>query len=323
MPRVVERNRNATRIEDLVVEVNPFGTTWYVDPTNGNASNTGKDPNDAFAAIASAISAASAGDTIILAPGTHEVDVSVSALVPKANMRFKAAVPSYGGAPSVVIVADADDGADLITIDVDGVVFEDIEFKLVAGGTTALRLLSIAQTTAVRGAVFINCWFNLNSVDAASVFAMALNDATNAITGLVLTNCRFTGGDATTNQTIYIQVGVGGIPSTLVENCIFELDSADGDAKAFSFIDPGAAAKSYGMTIRDNDFIGPSDGGGDAVPIEFALAMTEDEIVGIIRTNFFSNCLATPITQDEVNGSIVRNYVGDDATGGTLVDPGT
>lgn len=304
--------------------MNPFASTWFVQATgSGSDDASGQTADTALNTIARAIALGSAGDVIILAPGTHTVDVSTAALIPLADMQFVAAIPPMGGKPSTIITHDADDGANLITLDVDGVGFYGIEFLLVAGGTTALTLFDVAQTTAVNGLVFKDCWFNLNSVDASGVTGLTIDDATNATTGLVMKNCRFTGGDATTNQSIYIDIGVGGIPDALIEECIFKLESADGDALALNFADPGAAGGSYAMAIRNNDFIGPSDGGADAVPIVFASAMTEDEIVGIIRTNFFSNCSATPITQDEINGSIVWNYVGDDATGGTLVDPGT
>lgn len=306
----------------LTGAVNPFGDVWFVDSTNGSNGNKGTSTDRPFETIAKAISAGSTGDTIILSPGTHSVDVSDSALVPKADMQFVAAVPPLGGKPNTIITHDADDGVNLVTVDVDGVGFHGIEFLLVAGGTTALTLFDVAQTSAVSGLVFKDCWFNLNSVDASGVTGLTIDDATNATTGLVFKGCRFIGGDATTNQAIYIGIGVGGIPDALIEGNIFKLESADGDALALNFADPTAAGGSYGVTVRNNDFIGPSDGGGDAAPIVFASAMTEDEIVGMIRTNYFSNCSATPITQDEVNNSIVRNYVGDNATGGTLVDPG-
>ena len=301
-----------------------FGDTWYVDGTNGNDSYSGKSPGQAFATLAAARSASSAGDTIIIAPGTYTVDVGSASLAPKANQHWVAARPSGGGAPSVVIIADADDDANAaVAIDVNGVIFEGIEFKLIAGGTTALYPVDAAQTTAVRGLVFIDCWFNLNSVDAAGVMACRFNDATNAITGLVMLGCRFIGGDGTTGQISYIQVGVGGIPDALIEKCTFVLESADADCYGLDFLDPGATAKSYGFVVRHNDFIGPVDGGEDGVGVFFAAAMTEKEIQGIIRENFFSYCSATPITVDKANKSVVNNYVGDDATGGTLVDPGT
>lgn len=307
-----------------VVDANALGDIIFVDGTNGSDGNDGNSRQHPVQTLARALAVSAAGDTIIIAPGTYTVDVGTASLAPKANQTWAAARPSLGGAPNVVIIADADDSANApVAIDVNGVVFRDIECKLVAGGTTALYCVDAAQTTAVRGLVFEDCWFNLNSVDASGAYACRFNDATNAITGLVMRRCRFVGGDATTNTSTYVIVGVGGIPDALIEGCQFKLESVDGDAVGISFGDPGAAAKSYGVVIRDNDFIGSSDGGDDAVGIFFAGAMTEDEIVGIIRTNYFGNCSATPITIDKANASVVLNYVGDDATGGTLVDPGT
>jgi hypothetical protein len=303
--------------------LNPFGDTWFVAASGGSDGNKGTDTSRPFATIAKAISKGAVGDNIILGPGTHSVDVSSAALTPLADMQFIAAIPPMGGKPSTIITHDADDGANLVAVDVDGVGFHGIEFLLVAGGTTALTLFDVAQTTAVNGMVFNECWFNLNSVDASGVTALTVDDATNATTGAVFRNCRFVGGDATTNQAVYVDVGVGGVPGCLFEGNVFELESADADCLAFNFADPGAAGKSYALTVRNNDFIGPKDGGGDGIPIVFAAGMTEDEIVPIFRTNFFSGTAATPITQDKINTGIVWNYVGDDATGGTLVDPGT
>lgn len=323
MVRVVARQRDSWKIDNLYIAPNIFGTTYYVDVTSGVDTNTGKDPNDAFKTLGQVRSASSAGDTVVIAPGTYTIDVGSASLAPKADQKWVAANPSLGGAPSVIIVADADDSANTpVAVDVDNVYFEGIEFKLVAGGTTALYCVEAAQTTAVRGLVFKDCWFNLNGVDAV-VIACRFNDASNAVTGLVMKNCRLIGATATTNVATLVQVGVGGIPDALIEDCVFAVQSNDGDAVAISFLDPGAAVKSYAMTIKNNDFIGPSDGGGDGVPVVIAAGTTEDEIVGIIRTNFFSNCSTAPVTIDKINNSVVRNYNGDNDTGGTLVDPGS
>ena len=193
--------------------------------------------------------------------------------------------------------------------------------KLITGGTNALFILDAAQTTAVRGLVFEDCWINMNAVDAAGCMGLRFHDATNAITGLVMRRCRFVGGSASTNQCSYMQIGVGGCPSALFEDCIFEMEGSDGDAHGVHFLDPTTAKASYGVTVRNCDFIGPKDGGGDGIGI-FIAGGTEDEIVGSFRTNYFSNCTAA-ITFDKINNSIVRNYEGDDATGGSIVNPGT
>jgi len=291
------------------VQVNQFGKMYFVDGTNGSDNNGGLTPASAFATLAAARSASAAGDTVIVAPGTYTVDVGTASLAPKANQTWMAGMPALGGAPTVIIIADADDNANApVAVDVDGVVFRDLEFRLVAGGTTALYCMDAGQTSAVRGLTFDGCWFNMNSVDGAGVIAARFNDGTNAITGLLMRNCHFIGGDATTNQSVYIDVGVGGLPDGLITGNSFALESADGDALAIRFLDPGAAAKSYAVRIIDNLFIGASDGGDDAIPIEFAGAMTEDEIVGVIADNTFAHCGPEPITLAKMDGGIVNNW---------------
>jgi len=318
------RQRDSVQVDHLYVSPNIFGNVWYLDGTNGASGNSGRDPLAAKSTIAQVVSVSAAGDTVVVAPGTYTVDVGTAAMLPTANQYWRAAqLPAPGAAPTVIFTQDADDNvAPIVSVDVNGVIFEGIEFKLVAGGTTALYLIDAAQTTAVRGLSFENCWFNLNGVDAA-VKALKLDDATNAVVGMTLRNCRFVGGSGTTSQVDYIQVGVGGLESSLAEHNIFELESADADCYGFHFADPGATAKSYGCVIRNNDFIGPVDAGEDGVGVFFAAAMTETEIVSLIRTNYFAYCSATPVTIDEMNKGVVNNYVGDNDTGGTLVDPGT
>jgi len=304
---------------------NPFGTTYFVDYTNGSDGNKGKSTNKPFKTIQQVLDVGSAGDNVILSPGTHYIDTGTDgAMVPLADMSFIAAIPPCGGMPSTVITADADDLAAMVTVDVDGVSFHGIKFLLVAGATTAVDLFDIAQTTAVNGLVFQDCWFDLNSCDHATAImrALAIDDGTNATTGLVVKNCRFLGGDATTTEAEYIVTGVGGIPDALIEDNVFCLQSDDGDAVGINIGDPGAGDKNYAMLIRNNDFIGAMDGGADSVGIKFG-GLDELEVIGSIRTNYFAYCSATAVTIDKMNKGVVWNYVGDNATGGTLVDPGT
>ena len=302
--------------------LNPFGDSWFVS-TAANASdgNSGKDTVHAFATVAKALSKGAAGDNVILSPGTHSVDVSVAALIPKADMQFLGAISPLGGKPSTIITHDADDGAVLVTLDVDGTGWHGIEFLMVTGSTTAVDLFDVSQTTAVNGLAFSDCWFNLNQVDHATaiVRAIAVDDGTNATTGMVIKNCRFTGGDATTTESEYIVVGVGGIPAALIEGCIFECMSVDGDAIGVNFEDPGALT-SYGVTIRNNDFIGPTDDGNDCVGIVIASAADDDEVIGMMRANFFSSAAANPITKDQGSSSQIENYR-DDGAGGAIFDP--
>ena len=320
---ITNRRRESSIVSDFNILKNVFGKTVHLDVTNGNASNKGTGPRDAVLTIKQALALSAVWDDLLFAPGTYPVDVSDGSQAPLAFQHWVSAIQSVpGGMPSVIIVADADDDVnELLEIDVDGVILEGIEFKLVAGGTTALHLIGAAQTTAVRGLTFLNCLFNLNGVDAL-VVGLNFTDATNAITGLSMRVCRFTGLTATASIPVAISIGIPGIPGADIQDNVFENDDAAGLGDAFLFADPGGAAKSYGMKIANNDFIGPSDGGGDCVPIVFDSNMTEDEIVGIIRTNWFSNCTVA-ITIDKVNNSIIRNYEGTNGTGGLIVNPGS
>jgi hypothetical protein len=49
--------------------ISPFGKTWFVDSVNGSDANLGTASNQAFATLAKAVTSASAGDSIIVAPG--------------------------------------------------------------------------------------------------------------------------------------------------------------------------------------------------------------------------------------------------------------
>jgi len=54
------------------------GVIYYVDPTNGNDGNDGKDPHNAVATITHAIDIASAGDAVQLLAGTYNEDVDIN-----------------------------------------------------------------------------------------------------------------------------------------------------------------------------------------------------------------------------------------------------
>ena len=302
---------------------NPFGTTWFVDATNGNDDNTGRREDDAFATIAKFISSGADGDKVVLSPEDHSVDVSVAALIPKARMQFLGSIPAHGGMPSTIISVDADDGDDMITIDVDGVYFKDIMFQHFLNAGTAVRLFDIAQTTAVNGLVFIDCWFDMNSADVSGGTALNVDDATNLTTGMVLKNCRFTGGDATTNaNNQYIDIGVRGLVQCLLERCVFGCEGTDDDYVAIRFADPSTTGRGYGLVINECFFIGPTDG---AVTMTFIVVTGGDsgEFPFLITNCRASYSTALWATQDKLDEALIENYRGDLTAGGTKLIPGT
>ena len=50
---------------------------WYVNAKQGSDSNDGRSPATAFKSLLRAVDAASAGDTILIAPGAYDQDLPV------------------------------------------------------------------------------------------------------------------------------------------------------------------------------------------------------------------------------------------------------
>lgn len=261
---------------------------------------------DLFTTIGDAISASTAdrGDVIIIGPGTYTI---TSALVPKANTSFVAAVQSSARKPSVIVTGNI---ADVVQVDVDGVYFEGIEF--LAAGNTADNLVDVADAAAVAGLTFKNCVFN--GADKTTVVGINAADATFAVTGLTVTNCLFRDLTGTC-----LNIGVKGMPYAYIGYNQFAIDVNGGTGIALA--DTTAFATGKGYVIEHNDFTG-FDATADEVGI--TIAGTEDTTgAGIIRNNYFAYLAAAAVTIDKLSKSEVNNYVGDAATGGTLVDPGT
>ena len=304
------RQREAVQIDNLHVSPGVFGRTYYVDGTNGSDSNTGLDPNSAFATLGAARTASSAGDTIVIAPGTYTQTAAAQTLTPKANQVWLAAIPNGGGTPTVIITGTAE--AVVVDVAVDGVVFQGILFQ--ADHNDVTELVRVAQGAAVDGVSFIDCWFDGNS--KTTVNGISADHATQAVTGLYVKRCRFILCD------VGIDIGVAGMPKALIEDTIFDMQDAGGGDVGIALADTTALATGYGFVIRNNDFLGAIDAGADSVGI--TVAGTENTTaIGVIRGNFFAFCAASAITIDKISQSEIQNYYGDVATGGTLVDPGT
>lgn len=293
--------------QGAIPESNVFGKTWYVDGTNGSDNNTGTRPNRAVATIGKAATTlGAAGDNIIIGPGTYTLSASFA---PKARQFFRAAVinPRY---PTISITSNSSLTGDMVTIDVDGTIWYGIEF--LAGHANLATLVDIADTAAVNGVWFQSCVFN--GADKTSVVGIQADDATFALTGMTIENCLFR--DLTGTM---IDIGALGMAYSLIRNNLFAIDINSGTAIALA--DTTAFATGKGYAIIQNDFTG-FDATADEVGI--TIAGTENTTAaGIIRNNFFAYITAAAITIDKLSLSEVNNYVGDAATGGTLVDPGT
>lgn len=285
---------------------NIFGAVYYVDGTNGSDGNTGKSPSLALSTIPAAIAAGAAGDSIVIAPGTYS---SAAALVPKARQLFRAAVINPRN-PTVKITGTSAITNELLQVDVSGCAFFGLEF--LAGDDALTNLVDIADGADVSGCWFHSCVFN--GADKVSVAGIQMDDATFIPTGVMVEQCLFR--DLTGTM---VDVGVLGMPYALFRRNQFALDVNSGTA--FALADTTAFATGKGYAITDNDFTG-FDATGDEVGI--TIAGTENTTgAGIIARNYFAFIAAAAITIDKLSKSEVNNYVGDAATGGTLVDPGT
>lgn len=309
MARFTMRQRDSVKVDRLFVSPNAFGDTWYVDGTNGAAANSGQDPKSAFSTLTLARAASVAGDIIVIAPGTYTQTAAAEPLTPKANQLWRAAIDNGLATPTVIITGTAE--AVVVDVAVSGVVFQGIKFQ--ADDDAVSELVRVAEGAAVDGVTFLNCWFDGNT--KATVNGISADHATQAMTGAWIKACRFV------LCNVGIDVGVSGMPNSTIEDCAFDMQDGGGGDVGIALADTTALATGYGFLIRNNDFLGAIDAGRDSLGI--TIAGTQDTVgMGSIRGNFFSNCTVTPITQNKLNEAIINNYVGDTATGGTLVDPG-
>lgn len=296
--------------------VSPLGKTFFVvsstDASLGDFLNEFPVDRDGVTRVHTTLAAAISncvsgrGDVVYIAPGTYTV---TSAVVPVANTSFIAMRRSNPRVPTVIITGNI---ADVVQIDVNDTYWEGIEFK--AAGNTADNLVDIADAAAVSGCSFVNCVFNGD--DKTSVVGIQADDASFAVTGLVVEGCLFRDLTGTC-----IDVGVLGIPYARIQNNQFALDVNGGTGIALA--DTTAFATGKGYVIDSNLFTG-FDATGNEVGI--TIAGTENTTgAGIISRNYFSyvGVGGGAITIDKLSLSEVNNYAGDAATGGTLVDPGT
>lgn len=274
-------------------QANPFGTTYYVDGTNGadSGAKDGKSPSKAFASISYAITRSVAGDNFIIAQGTY---TETATLTPLANQHFRAGVINPRN-PAVKITSVI--AGDIVTIDVNGCSFFGIEF--LAGHNDNVNIVDIADGAAVAGCWFHTCVFN--GADVTTCVGIQMDDATFVGTGIVVENCLFRDLTGT-----IIDIGVLGMPYAVFRNNYFALDINSGTV--FNLADTTAFATGKGWLIENNTFLG-----FDITADEIAITIAGIEDVtgaGVMRNNTFSYFVAAAITADKLSKGMTGNYVG-------------
>jgi len=241
-----------------------FGTTLYVDGTNGADTNNGSSWGNAFATIQAAVTAAIAGDTILIAAKK----IAVGANDPNSYAE-SIVIPAATTSLSLIGVSRGRTQMGLPQINPGGV-------------TTGISLLTIRAG----GCYIANIGFNGNSTAGAPINNGILlddNNSTKSASGTTIENCHFkncagaTVGDARTGGAIvWSALGVGwqvlikgnrfyknvcdvcllgtstSVPQDVViENNIFSGAAADVDCNLWL---KGGAGMSYGIVIRNNVF---------------------------------------------------------------------
>jgi hypothetical protein len=217
----------------------PFGNVWFVDADNGDDGNSGTSASNAFATIGAAITAASAGDTIYVAPGSYDENVVVDKdyitliggflsgyarpdIVPAAGkaLSVEAAQGFVGQHLRFVSVDD-----DCVLNEGNGFWFQDCVFDGDGNAATdcGLRLKGNADDdsfTASEGIVE-SCLFR-----GSGGFGIGLDtgDApTNGVgcTDNVIRDCRFYGNTAEDIMALDTGGGVYAAQNLLIERCNF------------------------------------------------------------------------------------------------------
>lgn len=184
--------------EDLagMIGLAKVGNVWYVDGTNGNNSNPGDHPDQAFATVSKAHSSAVANqhDVVVLIAGGSAGGGSVSEASITWSKSFTHLIGNAapnGIAGRARVVASTADTSPFVTISGDGCIFKDVQFG-----------------------VFVDS--NIN---------VSVNGERNYFAGVHFAGIgHATAGDDTAARALELE-GTGGVGENLFEDCVVGLDT--------------------------------------------------------------------------------------------------
>ena len=168
---------------DILVTGIPLLTSYsvaFVDSVNGNDTNDGKDPNNAYATLAHAVTAESGiAGIIVLMPGHNEV---MTATVTPPGGTIIVGAGSSGGKPTVQLQMNASNTV-MITGSAPGVQVRNIWFKSNAQNSNVARV-----TLSGLGGMVCGCYFECGNNDQAAGLeitgnAVTVKDSTFISTG--------------------------------------------------------------------------------------------------------------------------------------------
>jgi hypothetical protein len=134
-----------------------LASTWYVDGVNGNDQNDCKSPQTACKTIGHAISLASSGDTIKVAPATYTENLTISISLKILGASAKTTIVDGGGNGTVVTIPNASANVTLSELTVEN--GYNKARNGYGGGINNSGALTVSKST-VSGNTVENCWEN-------------------------------------------------------------------------------------------------------------------------------------------------------------------
>ena len=275
-------------------------------------NNDGLSPERALATLTQAITNATAnvGDVIVMLPGAHSytatTTISKSGLTITGIPMGQYSVSTHGSAgpkkhrTSIVNTATA---GIILTINagVNDTEISYLHFLPVAAGGVAVYAASAGSGAGANTVYIHDCTLAMVATAATSTYGVQLGTAaTGSVNDMLIRNCYFQSGDAsTTGANGAAVVCVGTAYNLTIEHSTFAALGTGAWARAFENI--GAAA-SAGITIRDCDFINSSN-----------------------ATSIITTAVYTSGTQIDAGINLYRCYIAagtDVATAAAIVDVG-
>ncbi len=258
-----------------------FGNAWYVDPTNGNDSDTGETPDHAFASISAAVSAATTNNHDVIFLSAYAAHTQTSMLtITKNRLHFVGCDLRTGigmGARARVAMGDSTVDADIALMQNTGVgnTFTGIKFD--SSSTVSASLYGVAEGGEYT--IYNRCEFYKSSdLDDAGAAEIALNgDSAQFL------NCTI-GSSANETGNIRANVLVTGeiISGKKCRDCYFEncmlLGKADDTDKNFVYGDNATDVERMLVFKSCTFFNNPLSSGTPAAAIAFGAAQTQGAV---------------------------------------------
>ena len=218
------------------------GKTFFVDATNGAATNSGKYPDQALTTIEAAVNKCTAnrGDVIYVLPGhTENISAATSLVCDKAGIIIKGL--GFGTArPNLSFTA----ATATIPVSAANVVIDNIIF------TAAYADVADAFTPTAKGLQFHNCEFLASATNKNFLSIVDLGTTDNQADGLTFKSCVWIEPDTATLYLVDVDADIDGL---VVEDCYINLGVNTNDLPVIAGVATGKDLTN--VRIINNDII--------------------------------------------------------------------